>query len=166
MLYLICCFQYGFTIRHPATLVAHNNRHSTTSAESLDIEGGSVLPDMRKGTRAADGLETVWSLENDKDFGKPNMSENSDQNLSRCSRLANVQQERRSGSRPRRRKHRVPAHTDRILYHSLSGGAGALKETHYELCDALLGSDHRPVSCGFNLEVVFDLTLCCILCVI
>lgn len=41
--------------------------------------------------------------------------------------------------------------TDRILFHSLPDIRDDLKVLHYSLCDAILGSDHRPISAAFEL---------------
>jgi hypothetical protein len=48
---------------------------------------------------------------------------------------------------------RVPSYTDRILFHSLADVRGSLSLVAYELCDALTGSDHRPVSAAFELRL-------------
>jgi hypothetical protein len=41
---------------------------------------------------------------------------------------------------------RPPSYTDRILAHSLEDRKDFLRRGPYELCDAVRGSDHRPVS--------------------
>jgi hypothetical protein len=51
-------------------------------------------------------------------------------------------------------KLRPPSYTDRILYHSLKDKEGKLTSIAYETCDDIRGSDHRPVSMSFNLEVI------------
>jgi len=48
---------------------------------------------------------------------------------------------------------RVPSYTDRILYHSMKDVAGRLHLLRYGLCEAITGSDHRPVSAAFALQV-------------
>ena len=48
---------------------------------------------------------------------------------------------------------RVPAWTDRVLAHSLRDRAHRLELSAYELCDALDGSDHRPVAAVARLRV-------------
>lgn len=48
---------------------------------------------------------------------------------------------------------RVPSYTDRVLYHSLPDSRHHLHLLHYTLCDAVTGSDHRPVSAAFALHV-------------
>lgn len=48
---------------------------------------------------------------------------------------------------------RPPSYTDRILAHSLEDRTGFLRRGPYELCDAVRGSDHRPVSQAFFLKV-------------
>lgn len=48
---------------------------------------------------------------------------------------------------------RPPSYTDRILAHSLEDRKELLRKGPYELCDAVRGSDHRPVSQAFFLKV-------------
>ncbi|CAN0310178.1 unnamed protein product, partial [Phaeothamnion confervicola] len=48
---------------------------------------------------------------------------------------------------------RPPSWTDRILTHSLADKQSRLVAGPYELCDAVLGSDHRPVCGAFTLKV-------------
>lgn len=48
---------------------------------------------------------------------------------------------------------RPPSYTDRILAHSLEDRKDHLRRGPYELCDAVRGSDHRPVSQAFFLKV-------------
>ena len=42
---------------------------------------------------------------------------------------------------------------DRILFHSLPDVRPQLQLLAYQMCDALRGSDHRPVAAFFNLSV-------------
>lgn len=46
---------------------------------------------------------------------------------------------------------RPPSWTDRILYHSLPGLESRLLLEAYDTCDAITGSDHRPVVAAFQL---------------
>ncbi len=48
---------------------------------------------------------------------------------------------------------RPPSYTDRIISHSLEDKVDFLRKGPYELCDAIKGSDHRPVSQSFFLKV-------------
>jgi len=47
----------------------------------------------------------------------------------------------------------VPSYTDRILFHSLADVRTSLSLLAYEMCDAVTGSDHRPVSAAFALKL-------------
>ncbi len=46
---------------------------------------------------------------------------------------------------------RAPSWTDRILHHSLPGLESRLLLEAYDTCDAITGSDHRPVAAAFQL---------------
>ena len=48
---------------------------------------------------------------------------------------------------------RPPSYTDRILFHSVEDKEDYLRKGPYELCDAVRGSDHRPVSQSFFLKI-------------
>jgi hypothetical protein len=48
---------------------------------------------------------------------------------------------------------RPPSYTDRVLCHSLPGQGRDLTITKYELCEAMSGSDHRPVAALIDLHV-------------
>ena len=48
---------------------------------------------------------------------------------------------------------RIPSYTDRILYHALPGKEGDITPLAYQLCDQMIGSDHRPVSGSFKFLV-------------
>jgi hypothetical protein len=60
--------------------------------------------------------------------------------------LAGEGEEETTGLRP-------PSYTDRILFHSVEDKEDYLRKGPYELCDAVKGSDHRPVSQSFFLKV-------------
>lgn len=49
---------------------------------------------------------------------------------------------------------RPPSWTDRVLYHSLPGMEGMLELEAYDMCDAIVGSDHRPIVAAFRLSLV------------
>ncbi|CAK0803609.1 unnamed protein product, partial [Prorocentrum cordatum] len=51
---------------------------------------------------------------------------------------------------------RPPSYTDRILAHSLPDCRKALVCRAYELCDAAMGSDHRPVAAVYHLRYQAD----------
>ena len=48
---------------------------------------------------------------------------------------------------------RTPSYTDRILTYSQSDRQSHLHWRHYDLCEGVLGSDHRPVYAILDLEV-------------
>ncbi|EWM20980.1 Endonuclease/exonuclease/phosphatase [Nannochloropsis gaditana] len=48
---------------------------------------------------------------------------------------------------------RTPSYTDRVLTHSLPGQGGSLRLLHYDMCDAVELSDHRPVVATYTLQV-------------
>ena len=51
---------------------------------------------------------------------------------------------------------RTPSWCDRVLLHSTDGQQGKIRCTSYHLCDALLPSDHVPVSATYELSVDAD----------
>ena len=53
---------------------------------------------------------------------------------------------------------RVPSYTDRILFHSMRDVERQLHLVAYQMCDAITGSDHKPVSAAFNLAVNRDVS--------
>jgi hypothetical protein len=49
-------------------------------------------------------------------------------------------------------KKRIPSYTDRILHHSMPGFRENLKAGHFESCEAVTSSDHKPVRAHFTLK--------------
>ena len=48
---------------------------------------------------------------------------------------------------------RPPSYTDRVLVHSLPDLAGDVAIDEYDICDAITGSDHRPVAAALRLAL-------------
>ena len=52
---------------------------------------------------------------------------------------------------------RIPSYTDRILFHALPDKTEDIIVGSYEICDQMVGSDHRPVSATFEILVDEDI---------